>query len=222
MHNENGKPDLSGEVADSAWEGVKKWVTLLVVAALGSAGSWLLSVPYQLERQEERFEQRFADAVEQYEQRLAEADEENASLRAEVQQLSMQMQLLLIEKGIQPPEQAVSELLDDMRVPAWCKYWDADVQAFRMLHITPQYEYEYGVSLARYKHQTDAEIHGEEKAEAYFENDWSVFSAKSAITFDEPVNIRSGSSVERFRKFYHAIPNYQMVCGIQVSYQKPG
>lgn len=199
MSDEN--QDLAGTARDSAWAAVKQILTTSIVAALVSAAGWFGYASNQIDRER---------AV-------------SAELRAEVSQLQMQvsfLQLQLAGEKIFTPTEAVAALLDSLRRPAWCKYWDVDDQHFRMLHITPQYEFEFDVSLARYKNQTDDDIYGPEKAAVYEQHDLEVFRERSSIAFTEPVRARDGRIEERrFWKFYHPIhqPQLHLVCGIQVT-----
>lgn len=131
---------------------------------------------------------------------------------------NIRLNLLLEGQYAETPEATISSFLDALPRPAWCKYHDADIQSFRMLHVNPRYEFEYSVTLERYRDRLDLEIWPEEKAEIYVENDRRVFHNRGTLIFSEPVTLRTGRKDREFWKFYlRTRTGMDLVCGIQVT-----
>jgi hypothetical protein len=131
---------------------------------------------------------------------------------------NIRLNLMLEGQYAETPEATIGQFLDALPRPAWCKYHDADLQLFRMLHINPRYEFEYGVTLERYRDRVDAELWPEDKANIFLDNDRKVFHERGTSVFSEPVTIRSGRAQREFWKFYlKTRTGMDLVCGIQVT-----
>jgi len=148
---------------------------------------------------------------------------ELVSLEAENTRLTVKLGLLqakLSQEG--PGVTAVFELLDDLKVPGWCKEWvgsDPDREGhFVMAHINAAYEFTYNVTRDRYVGSTDFDVHPVRVAKAFNENDLRTYSTRGWIDFREPIITADGrEEIRRFWKFYHDIEDGpELVCGWEV------
>ena len=142
-------------------------------------------------------------------------------LQSEVSRLNAEnavLQLRLEAGFSESPELVISNFLDALPRPAWCKYYDSENAVFRGLHFNPQYEFIHGVSNERYRGSTDVEIWGEEKGLIYQRNDIRTYHNRGSMVFTEPVLTAAGIEQQEFWKFYlRTRTGLDLVCGIQVT-----
>lgn len=119
------------------------------------------------------------------------------------------------------PVRALYAYLEGIDSPAWLKLYHPDENRFRMLYINRAYEGVYSVSRARYIGATDFEVHSEDRAMLYHQNDLRVISQKDFSEFVEPALHKGSDGIGfmpvRFWKFYVMLPDgRELVAGVQV------
>lgn len=148
-------------------------------------------------------------------------DAENRSLRQQVADLQVQVRVLQFQRDADfgsTPEATIVDFLDALPRPAWCKYYDPDDRVFRMLHVNPRYEFEYGITNERYRDQTDADVHPRADADAYMRNDMAVYENRGTVITSEPIRAGDRATLREFWKFFlRTRSDRDLVCGIQVS-----
>lgn len=118
------------------------------------------------------------------------------------------------------PSKTISDFLDSIPSPAWCKTWDAVDQVFVMESINDVFEYVYRITKENYEGKTDFDIHPIELAQEYFNNDFEIWSNKSRKRYTETTfNLITGEPIQISSfKFYHqSAIGKSYVCGIQIS-----
>jgi len=146
--------------------------------------------------------------------------QENSRQKVEIALLTAQLEY----GGEINPLEVVFGLIEDIETPAWCKQWipptdpEAGDGVFRMAYINSDYEFQYGVSRSYYIGKTDYDVHPDELAAQYYQNDLEVLGKRRFIDFREVVRKTTGDELKRFWKFWHQPEgsDYELVCGWEV------
>lgn len=127
---------------------------------------------------------------------------------------------LAVETKTGEPRGNLIRYLNALSTPAWAKEYAPDADEFRMLHITYEYEVAHCISVDRYRHKTDAEVHSAHLAKLYEQHDREVLLSRSSIKFAELVyNCQHDSEeIREYIKFWLQLSDgTEIVGGIQVS-----
>jgi len=153
-------------------------------------------------------EDRWREAADEMRTRLARQDAQIITLQ------------LKIETRVGSPRGNLIRYLNALGLVAWAKEYKPDENVFRMLHITPEYERDHCVDVAKYRGRTDDEIYSPELAAAYESHDRTVLDSRSPTEFVEQVYICETGSLEprRFIKFWLELTDgTEVIGGIQIS-----
>jgi hypothetical protein len=144
--------------------------------------------------------------------------EEISVMRVNLARLEMQLQGMFDET----PEATLIRVLNGLPVPAWCNQYIPSEDKFRMFHVNPDYEVEYGKSLARYRGRTHYQVWPEDIAKVFDEGDRRVYATGSGEVVLEPFS-QDLSQIRTYLKWFHESRNgLELVCAAEIEVDGQG
>lgn len=121
------------------------------------------------------------DRVSTLEKRQTEMSESNKKQSLRITQLTIEL-----AKKYESSE-VLKKYLNTMPFPAWIKVVELNDNdpVFKMWHINPKYESEFGVSNERYLGKTDFQIWEVSMAKEFYRNDLAVYNSRSNLCEEE-------------------------------------